>query len=292
MSNAEGLGVLDANGEDDAEKHAVGDAEGEELSVPCAPADARPERDMQSYTPRSDASGLPHELPELSVPKTPAAQPLPPPSKTDAYENYKVGPGAELFKALTENKSTVKERKKKSKELANKINATKHEMDELRVRVDEIREAHSPQPNNGNSASAPGEAEIACLMRMKDLKKQYRDAYEELKMIKSEIDYTSRLVEECTMNMLSEFEKWFTEKYGVAVMMSDGPPSPADSTPRDVSRTRTPVSLPGMDLEDDNQHEFPGPTSDDPNEAAWLNSKRDAAKLRKPQSKQAKKPMR
>eukprot|EP00854_Cymbomonas_tetramitiformis_P012243 gene12243-14456_t len=83
--------------EDVAEKHAVGDAEGEELSMPCAPADARPEGDMQSYTPRSDASGLPHELPELSVPKTPAAQSVPPPSKTDAYENYKVGPGAELF---------------------------------------------------------------------------------------------------------------------------------------------------------------------------------------------------
>ena len=42
----------------------------------------------------------------------------------------------------------------------------------------------------------------------KELKGLYREQYSELQMVKAEADYTQKLVEQCTHELVMEFQDW------------------------------------------------------------------------------------
>lgn len=42
----------------------------------------------------------------------------------------------------------------------------------------------------------------------KELKGLYREQYSELQMVKAEADYTQKLVEQCTQELVIEFQEW------------------------------------------------------------------------------------
>lgn len=208
------------------EAAAVGDLEGDEgymYTNGVAPDNAAPpggiegaHRPTASSTPRghgaagSDAAAA-------------AASALP--DKAAAYEDYKMGPGAELQKALSENKAALKEKKKVAKDLGLKINAIKHEMDDTKTHQEMLRQeqaaAGGPASPSSTAGAPPGtevvsEEEYATLLRLKELKRDYRQLYEELKMVKSEVGYTTKLIEQCTSQLLLEFGEWYAATYGPA----------------------------------------------------------------------------
>ena len=43
----------------------------------------------------------------------------------------------------------------------------------------------------------------------RELKGLYRDQYSELQMVKAEADYTQKLVEQCTQELVMEFQEWY-----------------------------------------------------------------------------------
>lgn len=43
----------------------------------------------------------------------------------------------------------------------------------------------------------------------KELKGLYREQYSELQMAKAEADYTQKLVEQCTQELVQEFQDWY-----------------------------------------------------------------------------------
>lgn len=46
------------------------------------------------------------------------------------------------------------------------------------------------------------------LLRLKAIKAQYREDYRELQMVKSEVEYTTRLLDSCSSEMSAAFEQW------------------------------------------------------------------------------------
>lgn len=42
----------------------------------------------------------------------------------------------------------------------------------------------------------------------KELKGLYREQYSELQMVKAEADYTQKLVEQCTQELVTDFQEW------------------------------------------------------------------------------------
>ena len=42
----------------------------------------------------------------------------------------------------------------------------------------------------------------------KELKGLYREQYSELQMVKAEADYTQKLVEQCTQELVMDFQEW------------------------------------------------------------------------------------
>ncbi len=50
--------------------------------------------------------------------------------------------------------------------------------------------------------------------RIRDLKAQYKAQYGELQMVKSEMDWTQKLVEQCTRELVDDFDAWWAVLMG------------------------------------------------------------------------------
>lgn len=61
------------------------------------------------------------------------------------------------------------------------------------------------------------EEEFKLITDCKTLKKRYREQFEDLKKVRSDIDYCSKIVEQCREKLMSDFETWFESIYGVLV---------------------------------------------------------------------------
>lgn len=58
--------------------------------------------------------------------------------------------------------------------------------------------------------------EYDLVMRIKDLKAQYRDQHNELQLCKSEVHYTHNLVEQCAHELVHDFSDWYKDIFGVS----------------------------------------------------------------------------
>lgn len=63
-----------------------------------------------------------------------------------------------------------------------------------------------------------GEDDFVLLTRGKELKRQYREHFENYKKLKSDIDHCGRLVDQCRQRLMTDFESWFETMYGNVVV--------------------------------------------------------------------------
>lgn len=64
--------------------------------------------------------------------------------------------------------------------------------------------------------------EIRVLEEILDLKAQYRDAYGDLQLARSEAEYTAGLIEACRQEMVAGFEAWYETQAAAAAASSGG----------------------------------------------------------------------
>ena len=57
------------------------------------------------------------------------------------------------------------------------------------------------------------EDELAKLRQLKDLKKDYRILFKELKELKSSINYTQQAIDNSKQKLVTEFESWYEETF-------------------------------------------------------------------------------
>lgn len=55
--------------------------------------------------------------------------------------------------------------------------------------------------------------EFQYLKKVKDLKQLYREAYDQLKQTRSEVDYLSRVVDRCREKLILDFESWYQDSF-------------------------------------------------------------------------------
>jgi kinesin family protein 6/9 len=142
-----------------------------------------------------------------------------PPSRTQEYENFKHGRGAEMSKIFTENKAMLREKRHSARDAAIKLNRLKEQIDAAKTRLDvKIRERTSGEtydPKDSESVVID-EEEYALINTMKPLKVAYREQYASLSDVRSEIEYCSRLVDQCRQRLMTEFEAWYVNSYGMS----------------------------------------------------------------------------
>ncbi|KAL7746323.1 hypothetical protein RI367_008331 [Sorochytrium milnesiophthora] len=147
------------------------------------------------------------------------ADTLPRPAKDEEFERFKRGKGADMSKALTENKIIQKEKKRQLVELTEKANACKLAVDALRSEIEQHRnerlengEVHDPAIYGASDDTATAQ-EQAQLARVKQLKAEYRDLYDRIKHTKTEMGYASRVIDTCRQKLVADFEAWWAQTY-------------------------------------------------------------------------------
>eukprot|EP00873_Tetraselmis_striata_P024623 jgi/Tetstr1/444887/TSEL_032725.t1 len=193
----------------------VGDLEDEGAAhgIPAAPEELQDAfYTSQSHPPSARPASAASDAPSAPAaqrgsqgaapPKRPA-----PASTEEALQEFKGSAGCELSEALVENKRSLRAAKQKQKEVALRINGVKKEIDALKERVDNVR------VEDGAEMDAE---DYEALVALKALKAGYRDHYGELQMVKSEVEYTTRLVTACTEEMTAAFKAWYAEQFGAA----------------------------------------------------------------------------
>nr|XP_029517238.1 kinesin-like protein KIF9 [Oncorhynchus nerka] len=194
-----------------------------------------PGKQVESVNPvQRDREGREHD-PQSQEPQGPQ-EPLrtdSPPPKAEAFEDFKAERGSEINRILKENKVVLLERRARLRELTECVNAAKREIDSTSTALHQWRDKRQSQ---GQFVSAEGvpvldEAELSLTLRLRELKTQYRQQYEELRGTKAEVSYCQHLVDQCRTRLLTEFESWYNESFLLpeevqAMLRSGGPIRP------------------------------------------------------------------
>ncbi|XP_011888824.1 PREDICTED: kinesin-like protein KIF9 isoform X5 [Cercocebus atys] len=137
-----------------------------------------------------------------------------PPSKPVAFEEFKNERGSEINRIFKENKSILNERRIRASETTQRINAIKREIDVTKEALDfqkSLREKQGEYENKG--LMIIDEEEFLLILKLKDLKKQYRSEYQDLRDLRAEIQYCQHLVDQCRHRLLMEFDIWYNESF-------------------------------------------------------------------------------
>jgi hypothetical protein len=84
-------------------------------------------------------------------------------------------------------------------------------MDLLKAEADAAISA--PPPADDAAAAEEAAAAQERGTRLKSLKRAYKTAYDEMKMVQSDSEYTSGLVEACTRELVAAFTAWYDAQY-------------------------------------------------------------------------------
>jgi hypothetical protein len=84
-------------------------------------------------------------------------------------------------------------------------------MDLLKASADAAISA--PPPADDAAAAEEAAAAQERGTRLKSLKRAYKTAYDEMKMVQSDSEYTSGLVEACTRELVAAFTAWYDAQY-------------------------------------------------------------------------------
>ncbi|XP_010281376.1 PREDICTED: kinesin-like protein KIF9, partial [Phaethon lepturus] len=138
-----------------------------------------------------------------------------PPPKPVAFEQFKEECGSEINRIFKENKSILLARKKRSSTVAQRINFIKREIESIKKALEAQKQERWQQ---GEYVDEKGqiiidEKEFLLIMKLKDLKEEYRSGYAELQDLKAEIQYCQHLVDQCRNKLISEFEIWYSESF-------------------------------------------------------------------------------
>ncbi|XP_030667786.1 kinesin-like protein KIF9 isoform X8 [Nomascus leucogenys] len=191
ISAVQKVGLVDVDG------HLVGETEGQNFGLGVAPFSTKPGKKAKSKK----------TFKEPLRPDTP-------PSKPVAFEEFKNEQGSEINRIFKENKSILNERRKRASETTQRINAIKREIDVTKEALNfqkSLREKQGEYENKG--LMIIDEEEFLLILKLKDLKKQYRSEYQDLRDLRAEIQYCQHLVDQCRHRLLMEFDIWYNESF-------------------------------------------------------------------------------
>ncbi|XP_010710607.1 kinesin-like protein KIF9 isoform X2 [Meleagris gallopavo] len=179
-------------------------------------------------------------------------RPSSPPSRAVAFEQFKEECGSEINRIFKENKSILLARRKRSSTVARRINIIKQEMEDIKKALEAQRQERSQQ---GEYVDEKGrliidEKEFLLIMKLKDLKEEYRCSYAELQDLKAEIQYCQHLVDRCRNKLISEFEIWYSESFLIPTHVQNALKPSGNIRPGMIPINRV------MCLEEDEQERF------------------------------------
>ncbi|NWV49161.1 KIF9 protein, partial [Daphoenositta chrysoptera] len=142
-------------------------------------------------------------------------KPRSPPSKQEAFDLFKKEAGREIHQIFRKNNRILVSRKKRSHSLAHRINLNKQHMEGVTEALEALKRK---QKLEGELVDEKGqvimdEKELCLILKLKELKEEYRAGFAELQDLKAEIWYCQQLVDKCRKRLITEFEVWYNESF-------------------------------------------------------------------------------
>jgi len=142
-------------------------------------------------------------------------RPATPPTKQIAFAIFKSEQGKDLNLLFQENKDILNSKKREAKEISTNINKTKEEIDKTKIELEKINETKKNEDSNGEIFL--DEEEFELIRTLKSLKNSYRSDYEYLQNLRSDFAYCENMVRLSRQKLLSEFEVWYNDSFGVSI---------------------------------------------------------------------------
>ncbi|XP_078254470.1 kinesin-like protein KIF9 [Rhinoraja longicauda] len=138
-----------------------------------------------------------------------------PPAKSEIFSMFKAEKGSEINRILIENKHILIEKRTSMKELTDRINNVKEEIDIANRSLNIKKRERQVQGEYKNEQDEPvvDEDEFNLIIQLKDLKQQYRCDFDTLRDLRVEVQYCQKLVDQCRLRLLTEFEIWYNESF-------------------------------------------------------------------------------
>ncbi|XP_041669850.1 kinesin-like protein KIF9 isoform X2 [Cheilinus undulatus] len=168
-----------------------------------------PEREHESQEPDTESQDTSQSQPPGDEPPHDNS----PPSKEEAFEDFKVGQGSKINSILKENKAVLLERRSLLRQLTEEVNTIKREIDIITATIQQHKEMRKGEYMVMGEESPQQEADSILLMQLRDLRALYRQRCEVLRDIKAEVNYCQHLVDQCRARLLSEFENWYEKSF-------------------------------------------------------------------------------
>ncbi|XP_052552924.1 kinesin-like protein KIF9 isoform X1 [Tympanuchus pallidicinctus] len=216
-----------------------------QVIIPTKNLDVK-EKARNENTAKNDAQ------PSKPVSEEISQRPSSPPLRAVAFEQFKEECGSEINRIFKENKSILLARRKRSSTVARRINIIKQEMEDIKKALEAQKQERSQQ---GEYVDEKGrliidEKEFLLIMKLKDLKEEYRCSYAELQDLKAEIQYCQHLVDRCRNKLISEFEIWYSESFLIPTYVQNALKPSGNIRPGMIPINRV------MCLEEDEQERF------------------------------------
>ncbi|XP_060950278.1 kinesin-like protein KIF9 [Limanda limanda] len=166
-------------------------------------------------------------------------QPESPPTRSEWFEDFKVGPGSKISNILKENKAVLMERQSLVRQLTEEINAVKGEIDAVMSTLLQHKQMRAAQEDEYPADEEEPDADL--LLQISELKTLYRQRHVVLHDVKAEVNYCEHLVHQCRVRLVSEFETWYktasltpAEKILAQIQSDDNEQQPQDELPPDA----------------------------------------------------------
>lgn len=187
------------------------DEDGKGISVGRAPAGSRPAGDDRTVAAVEEGDTMDGVVDETRKMPRAADMETEVPDKQASFADWKGKDGKMYEEAFEKNRGDLREKRAEMKEALNAANGKKREIDETKERLH--RKQSDKDPGVGDDELID-EEEYALIKSLKELKQQYKDAFEKHRIAKMDVIQIEHLMQACKTKLVQAFEEWYDGKYG------------------------------------------------------------------------------
>ncbi|XP_053407299.1 kinesin-like protein KIF6 [Mercenaria mercenaria] len=118
--------------------------------------------------------------------------------------------------AIEENKQELKQRYAEAKSLGEKVNKSRQSINHLKSQIEHYRMNMAMQGLADSANLEPDEQEMEMRHSMETAKIQYKETFNRLRTLKSEIEHLQHLLEKSKVKLMKDFELWWAEQIAIS----------------------------------------------------------------------------
>jgi len=188
------------------------DEEGKGISVGVAPSNLRPQAEDRGGTAGDLGEVSESFRAETQTPKV-IADDEKPPEKQAVFTEWKSREGNQFEEAFEKNRNDLKAKRQEAKDSLVTANKKKGQIDEGKDRLNRKRADRDADGSRGDEELID-EEEYAIIQTLKDLKQQYREAFDQHRMVKMDVSHIEHNMQQTKLKLVQAFEAWYDDKYG------------------------------------------------------------------------------